>query len=193
MDEIKEIDGRMKKFFKEFKAFITRGNVIDMAVGVSVGGAFTAIVTALTTHVFQPLVNWALTGAGGGLESAVTMLKAVEVDGVIDMSQSIYIDWGAVISAVLNFLIIALILFSIVKAINKLHEVSAPKYYGYDKKEYYAMRRAGKSEEEIEKLAAARDKAKAEADAAAAEEAKKHTVEYLLEEIKTLLEKQSEK
>ena len=66
-------------------------------------------------------------------------------------------------------------------------------YYGYDKKEYYAMRRAGKSEEEIEKLAAARDKAKAEADAAAAEEAKKHTVEYLLEEIKTLLEKQSEK
>ncbi len=192
MDEIKEIDGRMKKFFKEFKAFITRGNVIDMAVGVIVGGAFTAIVTALTTHVFQPLVNWALAGAGGGLESAVTMLKAVEVDGVIDMSQSIYIDWGAVISAVLNFLIIALILFSIVKAINKLHEVSAPKYYGYDKTEYYAMRRAGKREEEIEKLAAARDKAKAEADAAAAEEAKKHTVEYLLEEIKTLLEKQSE-
>ena len=102
----------MKKFFKEFKAFITRGNVIDMAVGVIVGGAFTAIVTALTTHVFQPLVNWALAGAGGGLESAVTMLKAVEVDGVIDMSQSIYIDWGAVISAVLNFLIIALIPFT---------------------------------------------------------------------------------
>lgn len=67
----------MKKFFKEFKAFITRGNVIDMAVGVIVGGAFTAIVTALTSSVFQPLVNWALAGAGGGLESAVTMLKPV--------------------------------------------------------------------------------------------------------------------
>ncbi|PWM72646.1 MAG: large conductance mechanosensitive channel protein MscL [Bacillota bacterium] len=182
----------MKKFFKEFKAFITRGNVIDMAVGVIVGGAFTAIVTALTKNVFQPLVNWALAGAGNGLESAVTMLKAVEVDGVIDMAQSIYIDWGAVVSAILNFLIIALILFSIVKFINKVHEVSTPKYYGYAKKEYYAMRRSGKSEAEIETLAAARDKAAADAAAAAAEEAKKHTAEYLLEEIKTLLEKQSE-
>ena len=53
----------MKKFFREFKAFITRGNVIDMAVGVIVGGAFTAIVTALTNQIFKPLVNWALSGA----------------------------------------------------------------------------------------------------------------------------------
>lgn len=184
----------MKKFFREFKAFITRGNVIDMAVGVIVGGAFTAIVTALTKNVFQPLVNWALAGAGGGLESAVTMLKEVvdETTGVVDMTKSIYIDWGAVLTAILNFLIIALILFSIVKFINKLHEVGKPQYYGYEKKEYYAMRRSGKSEAEIEAMAAARDKAAAEAAAAAEEEAKKHTAEYLLEEIKVLLEKQSE-
>ncbi len=182
----------MKKFFKEFKAFITRGNVIDMAVGVIVGGAFTAIVTALTANVFQPLVNWALADTGGGLESAVTMLKEVKVDGVVDLSQSIYIDWGAVVSAVLNFLLIALILFSVVKFINKLHEVSMPKYYGYSRKEYFAFRRAGKSEEEIEIMAAARDKAAAEAAAAAAEEAKKHTTEYLLEEIKNLLEKNTD-
>ena len=183
----------MKKFFKEFKAFITRGNVIDMAVGVIVGGAFTAIVTALTSSVFQPLVNWALAGAGGGLESAVTMLKPVlDEAGAIDMSKSIYIDWGAVVTAVLNFLIIALILFSIVKTINKLHEMGKPQYYGYTKAEYREMRRSGKSEEEIEKLAAARDAAAAEAKKAADEEAKKHTAEYLLEEIKNLLEKQAE-
>ena len=140
----------MKKFFKEFKTFITRGNVIDMAVGVIVGGAFTAIVTALTNNVFQPLVNWALAGAGGGLESAVTMLKEVRVDGVIDMSQSIYIDWGAVVSAILNFLIIALILFSIVKFINKVREVSSPKYYGYSKEEY--LNRYGLTKERYNRM-----------------------------------------
>ncbi|MCX4287510.1 MAG: MscL family protein, partial [Clostridia bacterium] len=48
----------MKKFFKEFKDFITRGNVLDMAVGVIVGGAFTAIITALTGQILQPLINW---------------------------------------------------------------------------------------------------------------------------------------
>ena len=94
----------MRKFFKEFKAFITRGNVIDMAVGVIVGGAFTAIVTALTNQIFKPLVNWALSGADGGLEQAVTMLKVVRDDtGAIDMTKSIYIDWGAFITAVLNY------------------------------------------------------------------------------------------
>ena len=105
---------------------ITKANLEDLLfvgmVGVIVGGAFTAIVTALTSSVFQPLVNWALAGAGGGLESAVTMLKPVlDEAGAIDMSKSIYIDWGAVVTAVLNFLIIALILFSIVKAIMEMH------------------------------------------------------------------------
>ena len=48
----------MKKFFKEFKDFISRGNVLDMAVGVIVGGAFTAINTALTNQILQPKINW---------------------------------------------------------------------------------------------------------------------------------------
>ena len=80
----------MKKFFKEFKTFISRGNIVDMAVGVIIGGAFTAIVTALTQQIFQPLVNWALAGAGGGLEEAVTMLKVVtDETGAVDMTKSI--------------------------------------------------------------------------------------------------------
>ena len=50
----------MKKFFNEFKVFITRGNVIDMAVGVTVGSAFTAIVTAVSTNIIKPFINWIL-------------------------------------------------------------------------------------------------------------------------------------
>ncbi|MCH5142774.1 MAG: large conductance mechanosensitive channel protein MscL [Clostridiales bacterium] len=119
----------MKKFFSEFKAFITRGNVLDMAVGVIVGGAFTAIVTALTGQILQPLINWMLASimGGDGLEAAVTMLKPAYTEGadgvkVIDLANSIYINWGAFITAIINFILVALILFCIVKAINHVHE-----------------------------------------------------------------------
>ena len=116
------------KFFKEFKDFITRGNVLDMAVGVIVGGAFTAIVTALTSQILQPLINWMIAAIVGknGLEAAVTILRPAytEVDGkqVVDLANSIYINWGAFISAIINFILVALILFCIVKAINTVHE-----------------------------------------------------------------------
>ncbi len=184
----------MSKFFKEFRQFISRGNVVDMAVGVIVGSAFTAIVTALTKNVFQPLVNWALAGAGGGLESAVTMLKVVyDEAGAVDMTKSIYIDWGAVITAILNFFIIAMVLFSVVKTINKLRELGKSEYHGYTRKEYYALRRSGKKDEEIAALAAARDEEAKQAAKAAEEEAKKHTAEYLLEEIRDLLAERSGK
>ena len=56
----------MKKFIAEFKAFISRGNIIDMAVGVIIGGAFSAIVTALTSKILMPIVNWALSHIVGG-------------------------------------------------------------------------------------------------------------------------------
>ena len=59
----------MKKFFKEFKDFISRGNVLDMAVGVIVGGAFTAIITALTNQILQPLINWLIALISGGSDT----------------------------------------------------------------------------------------------------------------------------
>lgn len=110
----------MKKFFKEFKEFITRGSVLDMAVGVIVGSAFTAIVTALSNNILKPIINWILTLIFGqnSLSDIYTYLKKVEVDGVVDLTQSIYIDWGAFINAIINFIIIAFVLFVIVKAIN---------------------------------------------------------------------------
>lgn len=195
----------MKKFFREFKAFITRGNVIDMAVGVIVGGAFTAIVTALTNQIFKPLVNWALSGADGGLEQAVTMLKVVKDEtGAIDMTKSIYIDWGAFITAVLNFFIIAFILFAIVKAINAARGVAEEqvkaKYCGYSRDEYYDMRLAGMSKKQIKAAAAERDrlaaeeaeKAAAEAEAAANAPAPE-TQEDILRDIRELLKANAEK
>ena len=123
----------MKKFFEEFKKFITRGNVIDMSVGVIVGGAFTSIVNALSNNILKPLINWilALVLGSDSLSGIYTYLKEVYVKDeatgldVIDLTQSIYIDWGAFINAIINFLIIAFVLFSIVKVINALSDQTA--------------------------------------------------------------------
>ncbi len=116
----------MKKFFEDFKKFITRGNVIDMAVGVIVGGAFTAIVTSLTNNIIRPFINWilALVTGGEGLDSVFTFLKKVETtdalgNTTVDLTKSIYIDWGALITAIIDFLIIAFVIFTVVRMINK--------------------------------------------------------------------------
>ena len=113
----------MKKFFTEFKKFITRGNVIDMAVGVIVGSSFTAIVNGLSNYVLKPIINWllALVFGADSLSEVYTMLKTVTLeDGTIDLANSIYIDWGAFINAIINFFLIAFVLFTIVKVINNL-------------------------------------------------------------------------
>ena len=124
----------MKNFFPEFKKFITRGNVVDMSVGVIVGGAFTAIVNGMGNFILKPVVNWLLAKIFGAnsLNEVYTFLEKVEVDVVdeatgivtkeVDLAQSIYIDWGAFINAVLSFFITAFVLFTIVKIINKLRE-----------------------------------------------------------------------
>ena len=125
----KKKDPNKKGFFGEFKEFITRGNVLDMAVGVIIGGAFTAIVTALTSGILQPVINYliGLIAGDASLEKARTILGNayyVTVDGVqqIDWSKTNYIDWGTFISAIINFLLVALILFIIIKAINSVHK-----------------------------------------------------------------------
>ncbi|MBO7326275.1 MAG: large conductance mechanosensitive channel protein MscL, partial [Clostridia bacterium] len=117
----------MKKIFQEFKAFITRGNVVDLAVGMIVGAAFTAIVTALVNNIFKPLINAI---PMEGVEGLITMLVPRNAEGVkvamdstaIDLSQSVYIDWGAFIMAIVNFLLTAVVLFSLVKVINKFRD-----------------------------------------------------------------------
>lgn len=129
----KKKDPNKKGFFGEFKEFITRGNVLDMAVGVIIGGAFTAIVTALTAGILQPVINWILgmIFPGKGLEAARTILGETfytyetvgsETIASVDWSKTNYIDWGQFIGAVINFLLVALVLFIIIKAINSVHK-----------------------------------------------------------------------
>lgn len=200
--------GKIKKFFGEFKTFITRGNVLDMAVGVIVGGAFTGIVNGLSNFILKPLINYllALALGGGALEKAVTILgtPAYLEDGTIDLANSIYIDWGSFISAILNFLIVAFVLFLIVRTMNNIAKAHERMVEGLDldeKKEIYQIRREQKVskkkaiaiyEARIEALKA--EKAAAEAKAAeeaaiavAAAEEKATANTRLLEEIRDLL------
>lgn len=94
----------MKKFFTEFKEFISKGNVLDLAVGVIIGGAFSTIVTSLTDNIINPLIN---------------CIGGAEIQGKIHLIGDNYIDYGAFISAIINFLIMAFVIFCIVKAVNK--------------------------------------------------------------------------
>ena len=117
----------MKKFFTEFKKFITRGNVVDMAVGVIVGSSFTAIVNGLSNFVLKPVINWLLMIILGenALDKVYTFLpnaKVLDANGEIDLAKSIYIDWGSFINAIINFFLIAFVLFTIVRIINRIRE-----------------------------------------------------------------------
>lgn len=119
VDGLKDITKKSGGFINEFKEFISKGNVLDMAVGVIIGGAFSSIVTALTDNILMPVINLVL-GGKEGLQGAYTFLTTVYLDEaktVIDMENSIFIDWGAFITAVINFLLIAFVLFVIIKVI----------------------------------------------------------------------------
>ncbi len=98
---------RMKKFMEEFKQFIARGNVMDMAVGVIIGGAFSSITTSLINDIIMPLLG-IFTGSISFAELYFTVNGAV-------------IAYGNFIQAVLNFLVMAFVVFCMIKAINRFH------------------------------------------------------------------------
>lgn len=105
-----------KGLIAEFKEFIMRGNVIDLAVGVIIGGAFGAIVTGLVDNIIQPLIN----SIGGSEIAGSIKLPWVDYSGMdAEAAAAVSINYGAFISAIINFLIIAIVIFCIVKAINK--------------------------------------------------------------------------
>ena len=107
-----KVKGSAKGLIGEFKEFILRGNVMDMAVGVIIGGAFSGLVTALTTDFINPLIN----GIGGA-----------EVGGTLKIYGGQVIRYGDFITAVINFVIMAFVLFLILKAVNKLMTVGKKK------------------------------------------------------------------
>ncbi len=124
----------MKKFWQEFKKFISRGNVMDMAVGTIIGAAFTAIVTALSNGILKPVINMVIYYCCGGNKDALdkmytVLVKVTKIDSegnqVLDLANSIYIDWGAFISAIINFFLVALVLFFVIKGFNTLRDQAA--------------------------------------------------------------------
>ena len=110
----------MKKFFEEFKTFITKGNVLDMAVGVIVGGAFGAITNSLVANVITPLLAW-LFKAPNTDALNITLRAATETE------EALVLGIGTFVGAIINFLVIALVLFSVIKAFNKARELAAKK------------------------------------------------------------------
>ena len=105
------------KFIEEFKEFISRGNVLDMAIGVVVGGAFKGIIDSLVKDIIMPLVGM-ITGGIDFSSHAIVLSKTVAEDGTEVINA---LSYGMFINALINFLIIALCLFVVVKVINKFH------------------------------------------------------------------------
>ncbi|MDY0074280.1 MAG: large conductance mechanosensitive channel protein MscL [Acholeplasmataceae bacterium] len=159
----------MKKFFQDFKKFIAKGNVLDLAVAVIIGGAFGKIISSLVNHILMPVIS--LIAGKKSFEDIKTVLTpADEVAGITE--NAIY--WGLFIQNVIDFLIIALVIFIIIRAFSKMS----------------ALAEKAKQKAQAEEI-----KAKEESDRIAAEEAAKQpkqpTVEGLLQDIKVLLEKQA--
>lgn len=98
----------MKKFIQEFKEFALRGNVMDMAVGMIVGAAFTAIVTSLVDDIMSPLIG---------------LLAKNDFSDLVATVAGVEIRYGAFIMAVINFIIVAFVLFMVIKAMNKASQL----------------------------------------------------------------------
>ena len=109
----------MKKFLEEFKAFVMRGNVMDMAVGVIVGGAFGAITTALVSNVVTPLLAVLFKSPNPDALN-FTLRAADEAAG----TEAIVLGLGTFLGTIINFLVIALALFTVIKAMNKAKELA---------------------------------------------------------------------
>lgn len=106
--ELDVIKNKSLGFIGEFKKFLLRGNVMDMAIGVIIGGAFSGIVTALTDDFINPLIN----GIGGA-----------EVAGKLKIYGGQYLDYGHFLTAIINFVIMAFVLFILLKVFNKLASI----------------------------------------------------------------------
>lgn len=115
----------MKKFAEEFKAFIMRGNVLDMAVGVIIATAFGKITSSLVNDVFMPFLSW-IFGARDMTALNVVVREAV-MDGETVVKEAITLGFGNFVGAIIDFVLVALVVFAIVKAFNKAHEMAEAK------------------------------------------------------------------
>ena len=112
---------KTKGFFGEFKTFIMRGNVIDLAVGVIIGGAFQAIVNSLVNDIIMPLIGLITKGSFENLFVSLDGNKYATLAAAQEAGANV-LSYGVFISAIINFIIMAFVIFCIVKAINKLND-----------------------------------------------------------------------
>lgn len=153
----------MKKFFKEFGDFIKRGNVIDLAVGIIIGTAFNAIVRSLVNDILMPVIG--LIGGKNIADASIVLVPAV-MDGDVVVTEAVLLKYGMFIQSIIDFLIIAITVFVIVKLINNFRN-SALK-----------LRKKGTHNSELEAIASVEKVA---------------TTEELLTEIRDLLKKENNK
>ena len=116
----------MKKFFEEFKTFITKGNVLDMAVGVIIGGAFGAITSSRVGSVITPLLAWIFGAPNTDALNITLRPEVLNAAGEVE-KEALVLGLGTFVGAIINFLIIALVLFSVIKAFNKARELAEKK------------------------------------------------------------------
>ncbi len=194
----------MKKFFGEFKKFIARGNVMDLAVAVIIGGAFGKITTSLVNDIIMPLISavFGLFGLKGGVEGMSLVLNGVPkyvTDAATNTqvlnSEAILWNYGNFIQTILDFLIIAFIVFCLIKGLNaankELGDLFNPKS-PFTKQERKQLRKQGKTRKEIAELENAKTAELKKLEEEAAAEAAKNappTTDQLLTEIRDLLKR----
>lgn len=173
----------MKKFFNDFKKFITKGNVIDLAVAVIIGAAFSAIVTSLVNDIIMPLIVWIFPVQD--LSSlSVTLRPATEAGG-----DALIWHYGSFLQAVINFVIVALIVFSVLKAVMGAKGIITPKYgKTLTKEEYKKLKKEGKTKEEIAEIDKQLTEAKEAEEAKKKAEEEANSTEGLLKKIVEELE-----
>ena len=158
----------MKKFFADFKAFATKGNVVDMAVGLVVGNAFKDIVNGLVKHIISPLIGLA-TGGVSFTELSIVLKEAVKDEAGEIVTEALTLNYGAFLQTIIDFLIIALSIFVVIRVMTNTQK-----------------RLASLNKKKLEEEAKAAEEAKKKAEAEA-EEAKKKDPAYILGEIRDLL------
>ena len=114
----------MKKFFEEFKAFAMRGNVIDMAVGVVIGGAFGKITTSVVNDIIIPLISM-ITGGIDFNDWKWVLKEAVLDETGAEVAAAVSVNFGSLIAVILDFIIIAFAIFCMIKALNKIQRKKA--------------------------------------------------------------------
>ena len=185
------------KLWKEFKAFINKGSVLDLAVGMIIGSAFTAIVTALVKGILQPLINMIPLGDGKSLQ-VVLRNPVVDEAGTV-IKEAVIMDFGAVISAIVTFLLTALVLFAIIKLINSVKggftglKNDTEFLESLTPEEKATIKGKVPTRKELKAIKAARDEAAekaAEEEAAKAEAEKAESTDDLLRDIRDLLKAQ---